>query len=235
MLVAVNQRAGVYESERGVHPRGERAPRRVPSRCPVLAQLAEAEAELCAIDGLQSGRVRLGWFASATGLAGRALRRFRERYPAVQVTVVEREATDSLAQLQRGDLDLALVYSYDCSPLNGVQAVEIRDLMRDPALVALPRAHPLAGKTAIPLPAPPTSAGSLRAAPPPASGSSRERAGKPASSPTWRSPAAAITGSSRRSWQPGWEWHSSRATRPPLLHAEEALRVSRVDGGQLRL
>ena len=117
----------------------------------VLAQLAEAEAELSAIDGLRSGRVRLGSFASATGLAARALRKFRERYPAVQVTVVERETTHSLAQLRRGELDLALVYSYDYSPLDGVPAIEIRDLMRDPALIALPRAHPLAGQTAVSL------------------------------------------------------------------------------------
>lgn len=115
----------------------------------VLAQLAEAEAELSAIDGLRSGRVRLGSFASATGLVARALHSFRARHPAVEVSVVEREATHSLAQLRRGEIDIAIVYSYDYSPPDGIQGIETRELMRDPALVALPRAHPFAGQTTI--------------------------------------------------------------------------------------
>jgi DNA-binding transcriptional LysR family regulator len=117
----------------------------------VLAELAAAEAELRAIGGLRSGRLHLGSFASVTELTGRALRTFRSRYPDVELTVTECEASRSLARLRRGELDVALVYIYDHATLNGGQAIEIHELMRDPILIALPRTHPLAGRVSLPL------------------------------------------------------------------------------------
>jgi DNA-binding transcriptional LysR family regulator len=113
----------------------------------VLAQLVAAEGELSAIAELRGGRLRLGSFASVTELTSRALHRFRARYPDVELTVTECEATDSLKRLHRDELDIALVYIYDYAPLDAIQAIEIRDLMRDPVHVAIPRTHPLAQRT----------------------------------------------------------------------------------------
>jgi DNA-binding transcriptional LysR family regulator len=117
----------------------------------VLAQLAAAEDELRAIAELRSGRLRLGSFASVTELTIRALRSFGERFPDVELTVTECDAAESLDRLRRDELDIALVYSYDYASLEAGQAIEIRELMRDPALVAVPRTHPLARRTAVPL------------------------------------------------------------------------------------
>jgi DNA-binding transcriptional LysR family regulator len=117
----------------------------------VLAQLAAAEDELRAIEELRTGRLRLGSFASVTELTIRALRSFGERFPDVELTVTECDAAESLDRLRRDELDIALVYSYDYASLEAGQAIEIRELMRDPALVAVPRTHPLARRTAVPL------------------------------------------------------------------------------------
>src|SRR5918998_2356061 len=103
----------------------------------VLSQLADAEAELRAIEGLHGGHLRLGSFASVTELTTRALRRFRERHPEVGVTVIESETDESLEQLRSGRLDVALVYSYDHAGLQAGGGIELHELMRDPALVAV--------------------------------------------------------------------------------------------------
>src|SRR3954466_15833368 len=55
----------------------------------VLARLADAEAELEAITGLRGGRVRMVAFPTAGAtLAPRAIAAFRERHPAVEITLV---------------------------------------------------------------------------------------------------------------------------------------------------
>jgi DNA-binding transcriptional LysR family regulator len=117
----------------------------------VLAQLAQAEADLRSIGGLRSGRLCVGSFSSVAELTSRALHSFHMRYPDVELTVTESDAQDSLARTQRGELDVALVYIYDYAPLDGIQALEIRELMRDPVAVAVPGTHPLAGRSSVSL------------------------------------------------------------------------------------
>src|SRR5918997_2381628 len=117
----------------------------------ILAQLTKAEADLRSIGGLQSGRLRVGSFSSVAELTSRALHTFRMRYPDVELMVTESEAQDSIARTQRGELDVALVYIYDYAPLNGIQAIEIRELMRDPVAVAVPGTHPLAARSSVSL------------------------------------------------------------------------------------
>jgi DNA-binding transcriptional LysR family regulator len=117
----------------------------------VLAGLAAAEAELRAIAGLRGGRVRLGLFATATALVAPALRDFRVSHPHVGLTLTEVEPQTSLALLERGELDAAILFAYDFAPLEARRAVEICEIMRDPVLVALPSAHALAGRPRIAL------------------------------------------------------------------------------------
>ena len=73
----------------------------------ILARLAEAEAELEAIAGLRGGRLRMAAFESAArdADAARRSRAFRERHPAVELTLVLAEPEDSLPQLRAGELD----------------------------------------------------------------------------------------------------------------------------------
>src|SRR5918911_17218 len=73
----------------------------------ILARLAEAEAELEAIAGLRGGRLRLGAFESAAStLMPLAIAAFRDRHPAVELSMSLAEPDVALPQLRAGDLDL---------------------------------------------------------------------------------------------------------------------------------
>ena len=63
--------------------------------------------------------------------------------------MTESEAGESLAQLRDGRLDVALVYSYDHDELQPGQAIELHELLRDPALVAVADVHPLAERASV--------------------------------------------------------------------------------------
>jgi DNA-binding transcriptional LysR family regulator len=110
----------------------------------ILARLAEAETELEAIAGLRGGRLRLVAFPTAGAtLAPRAIAAFRERHPAVDLTLIPGEPEDGLAALKSGETDIALLIesgfeaSYD-------PAIERTPVMEDPMYVLLPAGHPLA-------------------------------------------------------------------------------------------
>src|SRR4051794_37544081 len=110
----------------------------------VLARLADAEAELEAIAGLRGGRLRLVAFPTAGAtLAPRAIAAFRERHPAVEISLIPGEPDEGLAALKAGETDIALMIesgfetSYD-------PAIERTPVMEDPMYVLLPSGHPLA-------------------------------------------------------------------------------------------
>ncbi len=76
----------------------------------ILARLAEAEAELEAIAGLRGGRLRIVAFPTAGAtLAPRAIAAFRERHPAVDLTLIPGEPEDGIAALKSGETDIALL------------------------------------------------------------------------------------------------------------------------------
>ncbi len=118
----------------------------------VIARLEEAERELGAIAGLESGRLRLASFPSASAtLVTRALSVFRGQHPGVQLQFSEHEPETSLPLLRRGEIDLAVIFDYPAIP-----AVEDRDIDRVAVLtesmhVALPKTHPLAEAAAVEL------------------------------------------------------------------------------------
>src|SRR5947209_4305294 len=75
----------------------------------ILARLSDAEAELHALAGLEGGRLRLASFASAAAsIVPLAIACFRERYPAVELSIMMADPIDSLPLLRSGELDLAL-------------------------------------------------------------------------------------------------------------------------------
>ena len=110
----------------------------------VLLRLDAARAQLDALAGLEGGRLRMSAFASANAwLVPAALARFVERHPKVELSVVRNgEPHDEFARLRAGDVDLALVTSWDLAQDGaGIETVE---LLEDELCVALASAHPLA-------------------------------------------------------------------------------------------
>src|SRR5215211_1867879 len=112
----------------------------------ILARLADAEAELEAIAGLRGGRVRLAAFPSAGAtLMPEAIAAFRDRHPAVELTLEPAEPGPALAKLRAGEVDVALDITVAFRPLpdDGVDRVHLLD---DPMYVVLPEGHPAARK-----------------------------------------------------------------------------------------
>ena len=68
----------------------------------ILAEAQEAFAELNALAGLRSGRLRIGSFPSATqAFTTGVLKAYRERFPGVDVVLVEDEPHHNLARVAR--------------------------------------------------------------------------------------------------------------------------------------
>ncbi len=110
----------------------------------ILGRLGDAEAELQALLGLHGGTLRMASFASAaSSIVPLAVLAFRERHPAVELSVEMSDPRDSLPRLRAGELDMAL--SHDPLAITGEAAgLDLVHLFDDPMYVALPVAHPLA-------------------------------------------------------------------------------------------
>lgn len=122
----------------------------------ILDLIEKAEAEVSAIAGLQAGRVRLMAFPSSSAtLVPRALARLRASHPAVTVQFSEAEPPESLAALRRGDVDLAVAFSYEGNdPGRGeddLGGLVVLDVLTDPVMLVLPKDHELAGQDAVDL------------------------------------------------------------------------------------
>ncbi|MDL4817098.1 LysR family transcriptional regulator [Actinomadura opuntiae] len=118
----------------------------------VLAQLSAAAAEL---DGLRedvTGPVRLGAFVTAArSVLPPALAALRERHPGLSPTLEEGEAENVLPALARGDIDVAMVESWDTMPTPFPASVSNVLLSSDVIDLALPAAHPLARRRTVDL------------------------------------------------------------------------------------
>jgi DNA-binding transcriptional LysR family regulator len=109
----------------------------------IMARLAEAEAELEAIAGLKGGRLRMASFESAgSTLMPLAIAAFRDRHPAVELSMSLSEPEDSVPLLRSGDLDLAIVF--ESAVINADDGIHRVHLLEDPMYLTLPADHPLA-------------------------------------------------------------------------------------------
>jgi len=105
----------------------------------ILSRLADAEAELEAIAGLRSGRLRLAAFASAGAtLMPKAIGRFREEHPAVDLTLRPAEPDEVPALL----IETAWESGID-------DDFERTHLLDDPMYVCLPASHPRASQARV--------------------------------------------------------------------------------------
>ena len=112
----------------------------------ILARLADAEAEVEAIAGLRGGRLRLASFPSAGAtIMPEAIARFRERHPAVELTLEPAEPEPSIARLRAGEADVVIDITAGFRPPRD-DGVERLHLLDDPMYVALPAGPPLARK-----------------------------------------------------------------------------------------
>jgi DNA-binding transcriptional LysR family regulator len=134
----------------------------------ILAQLNSVEVELDALAGLEGGTLRLATFASAAAsIIPLAIAEFRERHPAVEVTIKMADPAESLPLLRAGELDLAISHDpliardpepqaggsvlelpgerrrQEGSP-DGFGGLELVPLFEDPMYVAMPVGHRLA-------------------------------------------------------------------------------------------
>jgi DNA-binding transcriptional LysR family regulator len=112
----------------------------------VLAQLAEAEAELEAIGTLRSGKVRLVSFPTGgASLIPPATAAFHDRYPGVDLILSVADPPAAREHLRSGDVDIALLLEsgFEGSQDDGIERIHLLD---DPMFLALTRDHPLAGR-----------------------------------------------------------------------------------------
>jgi len=118
----------------------------------ILTQVAAAQAELDGLGGEAVGPVRIGSFITAArSVLISALAVLRERHPRLSPTLDEGEAERLLPELVRGDLDIAVIESWDTLPTPVPASVSITPLFRDVIDVALPATHPLARRRVIDL------------------------------------------------------------------------------------
>ncbi|WP_043838073.1 LysR family transcriptional regulator [Muricoccus aerilatus] len=96
---------------------------------------------------LRRGRVTIGATLSvATSFLPKAIARFRQQWPAIEVILHDNLYGRDLERLSRGELDLAVTPF-----VNGDQSFCFEPLLTDQYLVAVPSRHPLASQEVVPL------------------------------------------------------------------------------------
>jgi DNA-binding transcriptional LysR family regulator len=112
----------------------------------ILADLERLEGEVRARAGLEGGSLRLAAFPSAAAsIVPPAIARFRERHPAVELSLVIADPVTSIPMLRGGELDLALSHDTpdDAECAARYAGLELIHLFDDPMYVAMPLDHPL--------------------------------------------------------------------------------------------
>jgi DNA-binding transcriptional LysR family regulator len=118
----------------------------------ILAQLAQAQAELTEIAASARGRLRIASFATAAGtIVSRAVSAFRHMRPGVEVDLQLMDPPQSVPALRRGDVDLVITEEggFEADPV--LSGLGVERLMDDVLYAALPSGHPLATRRAIAL------------------------------------------------------------------------------------
>ncbi|MFG2372455.1 LysR family transcriptional regulator [Streptomyces sp. NPDC048504] len=118
----------------------------------ILSQVELAQADLEAQRGQVVGELRLSAFPTAArGLFPTALADLRARHPALRVRSTEQEPESGIAGVVRGDLDLAVVLDWYNKPMPLPDGLVKAPILDDPADVAMPSGHPLAGRDEVDL------------------------------------------------------------------------------------
>ncbi|MER6475069.1 LysR family transcriptional regulator [Streptomyces filamentosus] len=116
----------------------------------ISEHLAEAETALADLRAGREGRLAVRYFASVgPTLLAPALARVRRDHPAVAIDPRLTDPDDAVAEVHRGDADLALVVRPPAdAPRQGLHVVHLLD---DPYRAVLPAGHPLAPRRVLDL------------------------------------------------------------------------------------
>lgn len=115
----------------------------------ILRQLADAGAELEAMAGLRGGRLRLVAFPSAGGsIMPEAVARFRQRHPAVEITLVPAEPDEAIEALRAGEADIGLTIETTWAK-PGDDGLERTHLLDDPMYLVVPTGHPQTSRRSV--------------------------------------------------------------------------------------
>jgi DNA-binding transcriptional LysR family regulator len=108
----------------------------------LLADAANAEAEVAEIAGNRETRVRLASFATgAATILADAIALACARTLGLQLTFREAETPEAVGALKTRNVDVALIFDDMMHPLAREDHVEYRYIYDDPLLLALPRGH----------------------------------------------------------------------------------------------
>ncbi|MBY5587588.1 LysR family transcriptional regulator [Rhizobium leguminosarum] len=123
------------------------------------AFLGEAKASLAAAEKAklaaqsanrgETGRLSLGFTASSAfnPVVSTTIRRFRARWPEVQLSLTEMNTLALMQKLERGELDATFMRP----SLDDPTGIRLRRLPDEPMVIALPASHPLARHPSLPL------------------------------------------------------------------------------------
>jgi DNA-binding transcriptional LysR family regulator len=84
----------------------------------------------------------------ASSLLPLAVTRFRDRHPAVRLSVLSARKDQLLDHLERRRIEMALLWDYEWSRVSEPGLV-LRQVLEDPTAVVVARSHPLAGRTSV--------------------------------------------------------------------------------------
>ncbi|MFE1287264.1 LysR family transcriptional regulator [Streptomyces sp. NPDC058751] len=118
----------------------------------ILSQVELAESDLEAQRGQVAGELRLSAFPTAArGLFPAALAELRAEHLGLRVRSSELEPEAGVAGVVRGDLDLAVVLDWYNKPMPLPDGLVKASILDDPADVAMPAGHRLAGRVEVDL------------------------------------------------------------------------------------
>ncbi|MEV6105145.1 LysR family transcriptional regulator [Streptomyces sp. NPDC051940] len=106
----------------------------------ILGRVTSARAELAALAGLQTGRVRLAAFPTALALlVPPAAALLRRTHPGVELALTQAEPPEALAALRRGEVDVAVTFDHHDRPQPGLLHVTMTPLLTEPIYLVTPR------------------------------------------------------------------------------------------------
>ncbi|GAB7102812.1 LysR family transcriptional regulator [Streptomyces phaeofaciens JCM 4814] len=118
----------------------------------ILSQVELAQSDLEAQRGQVVGELRLSAFPTAArGLFPAALAALRKDHPGLRLRSCELEPERGIAGVVRGDLDLAVVLDWYNKPMPVPDGLVKAPVLDDPAEVAMPAGHRLAGRDEVDL------------------------------------------------------------------------------------
>lgn len=106
----------------------------------ILGRIDAAEADLAAYTGLRAGRVRLAAFPSALGtFVPAAAAALAAEHPDIELRLAEAEPPEAAQLLRAGEVDVAVLFSYQDAPAGEDDGLRRTRLLSEPIYLVTPR------------------------------------------------------------------------------------------------